>query len=97
MEGSGSIASLQDFFETVSIDSRIGCSHMCVYLALVYYSVVRGDNNELLVYRSEVMLLAKVSRRNYNKCMRDLVAFGYLTYEPSANSLVGSKVYLKRL
>lgn len=33
----------------------------------------------------------------YHKCIKDLNDFGYISYQPSYNPRVGSRVYLVRL
>lgn len=42
------------------------------------------------------MLMAKISSRaTYHKCMNDLVAFGYVRYIPSYNSLVPNQAFFE--
>jgi hypothetical protein len=43
--------------------------------------------------RQEVMQLSKVtSKSNYHRCLKQLNDFGYITYEPSHNAMIGSRV-----
>ena len=47
--------------------------------------------------RNLLMKNARISRRTYHKCMRELHEYGYIRYEPSSNPFFRSRVYLKRL
>ena len=38
----------------------------------------------------------RISRKTYNKCMKELQEYGYIRYKPSSNPQVGSKVQLKK-
>lgn len=88
---------LSDFYDAIGEDPRIGVSHISLYVCLVRQLQLTGQVHFLLVNRTRMAAMAKISRRTYNKCMRDLVAFGYIRYEPSTNPSIGSKVYLNRL
>lgn len=88
---------LSDFYEAISGDQRIGCSHISLYITLIHKAFQLGWHQPISFYRNEILSHARISRRTYNKCMADLQAFGYLRYEPSTDSKTGSKVYLKRL
>jgi hypothetical protein len=47
--------------------------------------------------RNVLMKNARISRRTYHKCMRELHEYGYIRYEPSSNPCLRSRVYLRRL
>ena len=52
--------------------------------------------NPLTIERSVIMKAAKInSRYTYNKCMKYLHEYGYISYFPSTNQFVSSYVYLK--
>jgi hypothetical protein len=88
---------LSSFYETILQEGRIGASHISLYVALLYQMEKENSRTHLFVYRLKMMELAKISRRTYNKCMRDLAELGYIVYEPSTDPLKGSKVCLNKL
>ena len=92
-----SLQSLADFYETIADDTRIGVTHICLYMALLHEQNLSNLQSPLLVNRHELMKNARISRRTYNKCMNELQEFGYIKYEPSSNPFKKSTVYLNRL
>ncbi|HLP37775.1 hypothetical protein [Lacibacter sp.] len=84
------------FYEAVVYDVRIGATHISVYMALLQQWNLKGGKNTFYISRSEIMSTAKInSRQTYNKCMNDLKAYGYISYEPSKNHYRKSEVQLK--
>lgn len=88
---------LADFYEAIGDDVKIGMSHICVYMALLNEMKSSLSGTIVEVHRDSLMKNARVSRKTYNKCMKELQEYGYIKYEPSSNPLVGSIVYLNRL
>lgn len=88
---------INNFYETIAEDNRIGYSHISLYVTLLHFIQDGPLNNPLHIYREKIMLKARMSRRTYNKCMRELVEYGYIKYEPSSNPALGSKVILNKL
>lgn len=86
-----------EFYDAISGDARIGCSHISLYMALLYLSSISGGSSPLIVYREQILCRARISRRTFNKCMADMVRYGYISYEPSFDPKKGSRVFLKRL
>ena len=86
-----------DFFEVSAEDLRIGLAHISLYTVLL--SVCISDSCRLPIYlhREQIMLRAKMSRRTYNKSLRALHEYGYITYVPSCDPRKKSMVYLNRL
>ena len=93
----GGIEAINNFYETIAEDNRIGYSHISIYITLLYFIQDKPLNNPLHIYRERIMKTARMSRRTYNKCMRELVDYGYIKYEPSSNPAQGSKVILNKL
>ena len=91
------LEAINNFYETIAEDNRIGYSHISLYITLLYFIHDGPLNNTLHIYRNKIMQTARMSRRTYNKCMRELVDYGYLKYEPSSNPARGSKVILNKL
>lgn len=89
---------LSAFYEAIAGDARIGVTHICLYMALLHEArnlLTQGSVFE--VNRDRVMQQARISRKTYNKCMKELQEYGYIKYEPSSNPSRQSRVYLKKL
>jgi hypothetical protein len=85
---------LSDFFEAIERDQRISIVHIGMYAALLQFRVDKGFINPILVYRSEIIAIAKIySPKTYHKCMRQLNEYGYIRYEPTHNKYKRSKVF----
>lgn len=70
---------------------------ICLYISLLRLRSQDGWRNPITIYRTTVLQDARMSRKTYNKCMRDLIQLGYLKYEPSINPISGSEVYFNKL
>lgn len=86
---------LYGFMETIREDPRIGPSHISLFMAILYYSKIRGCQMPVSVYSRDLMKQAKISAGGtYHRCMRDLKEAGYIHYIPSYNPVLGSLIYL---
>jgi hypothetical protein len=86
---------LARFFFQAAGDSRILPSHISLYLALFWNWKKQDFIIPFPVYRKELMSLAHInSIATYHKCIRDLSAYGYISYMPSYNYYQGSLVFL---
>lgn len=88
---------LTAFYEAIAADTRIGTTHICLYFALCNAMIDFAEGELSVVNRDQLMQNARISRKTYNKCMKELQEYGYIKYEPSSNPQVGSKVQLKKL
>lgn len=89
---------LDDFFDTIADDPRIGSSHIVIYLALLHAWQERGCPEIMEVATYEVMRYAKLRKRDtYLMRIKDLATFGYLTYYPAENEHVKAEVRFKKL
>lgn len=87
-----------DFFHHAKTDGRIRPLHVSVYLALYQYWVLGDCTNPVLVSRRKIMETAKVkSIVSYHKGIRELCKFGYISYIPSYDPRIRTKVYLLSL
>ena len=87
---------LTDFYEAIADDARIGATHISLYMALLQEWNTAVAQNPLSVNRDTMMKAARMGRKTYNKCMKELQEYGYIKYEPSSNPLIKSKIYLKK-
>ena len=87
---------LTGFYAAIAADTRIGASHISIYMALLQQWNINGGSNPVKIERAIIMKAAKINaRQTYNRCMNQLHEFGYISYKPSANSSVKSIVVLK--
>ncbi len=91
------VKQLKEFYSVIDQDARIGVTHISVYMALVRYCIHLGLNVPVPIDREQLMVYAKVSRKTYNRRMIELHLYGYITYEPSWDPAVGSRIYIKSL
>ncbi|HEU5365459.1 MAG TPA: hypothetical protein VFU62_08000 [Hanamia sp.] len=92
------ISELTRFFSAIAEDPRIGTTHISLYMALFQFYNLNGFQNPVLITRSSVMKVAKINGiATYHRCIKDLQECGYILYEPSFNSAIGSKIYLIRV
>lgn len=86
------------FYNAIAADTRIGASHISIYMALLQLWNISEGNNPFIINRNLVMQTAKISsRQTYNKYMNELNEYGYINYEPSANQFESSIIYLKNI
>lgn len=71
------------FYAKARTDSRIGATHVSLYIALLHeWLLVPGD--ALVLERLVLMEKAKIfSRVTYHRCLRLLHEGGYIHYRPS--------------
>lgn len=80
--------------EAVRSDERLNSYHISLYTALLYYG--NGiPKIPFYVSRRKLMGFSRIkSGATYHKCMRELVSFGYLSYDPSFHPQLGSRIVL---
>jgi hypothetical protein len=84
------------FYKAIASNPRIGPTHISLYMALFQQFNQNGFRNPVAVTRKKSMELAKISgNATFHKCMKDLVACGYIDYRPSFNPFGNSLVYFK--
>lgn len=85
---------LSAFLRSAQSDARLSCAHMSLYLVLYEKWLQNRGQSPFSISRAKVMYPAKMSIATYHKCMKDLHAFGYITYTPSYHPGAGSSVSL---
>lgn len=87
--------SLSLFYRAIISDARIGITHISLYVALYQLWEWNGFQKSLLIKRSEVMELAKISSSaTYHKHLRQLIEYGFIIYYPCSDPARKSEVYL---
>ena len=88
---------LTDFYEVIAEDARISATHISLYIALLQAWNKGLSKSPFFIQRDTMMKVAKISRKTYNKRMKELQQYGYIKYEPSSNPLLKSQVYFNKL
>lgn len=83
---------LLDFYEAIRGDTRIAPTHISLYMALLRQWNLQKFVTPLPLCRDELMQAARISRKTYNKCMKELQTYGYIKYKPSPNPMIRSEV-----
>ncbi|GAA4430849.1 hypothetical protein GCM10023091_00690 [Ravibacter arvi] len=79
------------------LDSRVNVWHLGLYMVFLYLWNQNNRQNPITISRRRVMKLARFkSTATYHKCIKELIAFGYIDYDPTYNYYRGTKVFLKR-
>ena len=75
---------LDHFLKQAAADNRLFPSHISLFMAIFYHNHTGLPFTEFQVSRRKLMLFARIkSKATYHKCLNELVAFGYITYQPS--------------
>ena len=92
------VKELTAFYSAIHDDNRIGATHISLYMALFQFYNLNKFRNPVNITRAALMEIAKISGLGtYHKCIKDLVEFGYIKYNPSYNPAISSQVYLLKL
>jgi hypothetical protein len=82
-------------FQQVLEDARMNSRHVSLYAALLICSDPNDWTNPFHVSRSRLMRLSRIrSISTYHKCLKELIGFGHLVYEPSYHPKKASRVTL---
>lgn len=75
---------IDEFLKQAAADKRLFPTHICLFMAIFYHSHAGFPFTEFQVSRRKLMLFSHIrSKATYHKCLNELVAFGYITYQPS--------------
>jgi len=97
MEKVNYITHLNAILEMFNNDECIRQGHITLYLAFFYLWNKKFFKEILIINRELVMERAKIkSKTTYHNHLRDLDAWGYLTYYPSYHPSRGSKIKMVR-
>ena len=93
--GMEQVKELTNFYSAIKNDNRIGTTHISLYMALFQFYNLNRLENPIQITRTGVMEVAKISGlATYHNCMKDLVEYGYIQYQPSYNPSISSQVVL---
>ena len=82
------------FLQKAANDERLLPSHISLFIALFYYSPDTPCQH-FQVSRRKLMRFSRIkSIATYHKCIKELVAYGYVNYQPSYDPYRASRVSL---
>jgi len=91
------IKHFKSWITRVEADERLRSHHLGLYNALFFYWNANRFRNPITIFRQEIMTISKIGSINtYTKALKELTEWGYIRYEPSFSSQLGSKVHLYR-
>lgn len=86
---------LSGFFERAANDSKLGPTHISLYMSLFNIWDCHSPNIPISISRIELMKTSKIaSKATYHKCLKALHEYGYINYQPSYNPYLGSQVFI---
>ena len=89
------IKQLNSFHEKIQNDPQIAPCQIALYIALYQCWNKQRFADSMTIIRDEIMRLSKItSKSTYHRSMKLLHNNGYIIYEPSYNSFIGSKVQI---
>lgn len=72
------------FLQRAADDERLLPSHISLFMAMFYYSPEETPGKTFQASRKKLMRFARIrSIVTYHKCIKELVAYGYVYYRPS--------------
>jgi hypothetical protein len=87
------IRHLNGFFARLAEDKRMSSYHISLYFALFQQWNEQRFAEQFIISRGEMMELSRLGSLNtYARCMKELVEWGYIRYNPSSNLHAGSRV-----
>jgi len=86
---------LSSFLQLASKNKRFHQSHLSLYSALLMCYNKGLCQNPFRISRREIMKHSAIhSFATYHKCMRDLIEYGYVDYQPSYHPHLASQITL---
>lgn len=89
------VKQIADFFRRIQADSRLTPVHHSLCMALCCCWQSNNCQMPFRVTRKQLMKSARIlSTATYHKCIREMSAFGYISYQPDYNYYKGTQVKL---
>ncbi|MDB4926560.1 hypothetical protein [Mucilaginibacter sp.] len=86
---------LDHFLKNAEGDDRLLPTHISLFIAMFYYRPDDAGGDYFQVSRKKLMRFSRIkSVATYHKCIRELVAYGYIIYQPTYDPYRASKVSL---
>ena len=89
-----SLAGHAKLLRCMSKDERLNTTHVSLFTGLFVHWQRNSFASPFFITRKAVMAYSKIaSIATYHKCIRELDAYGYISYQPSYHPKLGSQVY----
>lgn len=89
------VIQLSGFLKAAAEDARLLPTHISLYMALFLQWDNNNCKNPVSINRKEIMDIAKISGRcTYQRCIKQLVSYGYISYTASFSRFASTQVYL---
>ena len=83
------------FLKKAADDHRLLPTHLSLMMAVFYFSNDSALREAIKVSRSKLMRFSRIkSIATYHKCLKELVDFGYIRYQPSYHPINASSIWL---
>lgn len=85
-----------NFLVKAADDHRLLPNHLSLIMAVLFYFRTDDTPGEgTKISRSRLMRFARIkSIATYHKCLKDVIDFGYISYEPSYHPTNASSIWL---
>jgi hypothetical protein len=88
------LAGYTKLLRCMSKDERLNATHISLFTGLFVHWQRSGLISPFAVTRKVLMTYSKIaSIATYHKCIKELDAYGYISYQPSYHPKLGSQVY----
>lgn len=79
------------YFQRIAIDSRLTSMHIGLLMALYYHGNSVKFSESFRASRRKLMSFSRIrSKATYHKCIKELVDYNYINYQPSWHPQHGS-------
>lgn len=83
------------FLKRAAEDDRLLPTHLSLVMAVFYFRNDDTPSKAIRVSRSRLMRFSRIkSIATYHKCLKELIEFGYISYEPSYHPTNASSIWL---
>ena len=84
---------INHFLKSITGNRSILTSHITLYTAMIHCCQQQGFKSPFRVTRKELMAASAIrSFATYHKCLKELISWGYISYEPSYDTYKASQI-----
>lgn len=83
------------FLKKAADDRRLLPSHLSLVMAIFYFRTDDAPGAPTRISRSKLMRFSRIqSIATYHRCLKQLIDYGYISYEPSYHPKNASSIWL---
>jgi len=84
------------YLALITKDERITVWHVAMFWGIILLATSSDPTSPIRISRRKLMRLSHIGNfMTYHKCIKELEDFGYISYSPSYNPELGSKILIK--